>query len=312
MSTPREPHGPPPPGWYADPARPQSEAGTPGLYRFWDGVRWTDRTSTHPSGGPPVAGKPRRRGLVVLALIVVVALVATVLVVRQRSDSATEDPLPSSTVSGFDDRSPTPTPAPDPSASTSPDAGDTPTSGQPSVPPVECDASKPDTQPAPPEDERVHGGPLSFARLGSPWRTPLATSRFPFSSDSYVQSLPLDEELPWQASAQVGLAVFDDYPGARTAAQTMLTCLLTSSFYTSVDVTLAENTTTTTTVSGTASTRVDALLTFEHPQLKTTGSLVRIIVVETDPVTYYFSAVPRERSDLIDELDRATRSLEVS
>lgn len=307
MTTPLGPGGPPPPGWYADPA------GTPGLSRFWDGTQWTGRTSADPSGGPTSGprpgGRPRRRWLGLLALLVVVVLVATVLVVRQRSGGVVGDPLPTSTVVGGDDSSPTPTPSAAPSPSSSPEA--TPTSDGPTVRPVECDASRSDTRPAPADDDRVHGGPLSFARLQTPWGTPQATPRFPLSSDSYVQVQRLDEELPWQASVQVGVAVFDDYPGSRTAAQTMLTCLLTSSFYTSVDVTLAENAATTTRISGRAATRVDALLTFQHPRLKTTGSAVRIIVVETDPVTYYFSAVPRERSDLITETDRATRSLEV-
>lgn len=323
MTTPLGPGGSPPPGWYADPA------GAPGRVRFWDGTRWTDRTrssststnptSPHSSSTDPSGPKKPRRWLGLLALLVVVVLVATVLLVRQRPGDVVEDPLPTSTVVGGDDSSPTPTPpstSPAPSASSTPsadsDPGDTSTATGPSARPVECDASRTDTLPAPATDGRVHGGPLSFARIDSPWFGPSATPRFPFSSDSYVQILRLDEELPWQASAQVGLAVFDDYPGSRTAAQTMLTCLLTCSFYTTVDVTLAENTTKATTVAGTKATQVDAALTFQHPQLKTTGSAVRIIVVETDPVTYFFSAEPGERADLMIEIDRATRSLTVS
>lgn len=313
MTTPWGPDGPPPPGWYADPA------GDPTQHRFWDGTRWADRTTTDPTSTDPSSGSPGgsqepRRWLGLVALLVVVVLVATVLLVRQRSSGVVDDPLPTSTVVGGDDSAPKPTPrasaSPTPSARSDP--GDTPSTDSPSVRPLECDTSRSDTQGAPAADDRVHGGPLSFARLDAPWTAPSATRRFPFSSDSSVQTLRLDEELGWQASAQVGLAVFDDYQGSRTAAQTMLTCLLTSSFYTSVDVTLAENKATATMVSGVKATQVDALLTFSHPQLKTTGSAVRIIVVETDPVTYYFSAVPRERSDLISQLDRARRSLAVS
>jgi hypothetical protein len=139
----------------------------------------------------------------------------------------------------------------------------------------------------------------------------METSRFPYSRDATVQTYSLPEELPWEASAQVGVLTFEDAPSGEEATSRLLQCLVTSDFYTSVDVTVAENKTSAIKIGSTPATQLDALLTFSHPELKTKGSKIRIIVVGTDPATYYFHAVPMERDDLIGELDAATRSLAV-
>jgi hypothetical protein len=157
----------------------------------------------------------------------------------------------------------------------------------------------------------VHGGPLSFARLPDGWSDPMPTSRFPFSRDSSVQTQRLPEDLPWQASAQAGVLTFDDAPDGKEATSRLLQCLVTSDFYTSVAVTVAENSTSSIKIGSTPATQLDALLTFSHPQLDTKGSKIRIIVVGSSPATYYFHAVPMERDDLIAELDAASRSLTV-
>lgn len=158
----------------------------------------------------------------------------------------------------------------------------------------------------------MHGGPLSYAQLSSPWTDPTTTSRVPYSRDSQVQTYALPEKLPWQASAQVGVTTFTSFHGGSAATSAMVQCVLTSDFYSDVDVRVTENTVTSRTINGHRATQRDALLRFSHPDLKTTGSRLRFVVVESDPVTYYFSAVPMERSDLIAQLDAATRSLQVS
>ncbi|MBA8794441.1 hypothetical protein FHX74_002060 [Friedmanniella endophytica] len=287
------------PGWYPDPDR------TPGRYRWFDGNRWTAQTTRDPrSAGSPGAAPIRRRppwlpiGIAALVLAVVVAAVA--LWPRGEDDQA-GDPEPTSTVSSYDDgRTTPPTASPTPSPSVSATAR-----------PVACDEASPDQEPAPPADGRVHGGPLSFGRLPAPWEAPVATSRVPYSRDSEVQVLVLPEKYPWQASVQVGVATFDPYPGGDQATAAMLQCVLTSDFYTGVIVRVAEDTARATSVDGRAATQRDVLLTFRHPLLRTRGSRLRFVVVDSSPRTYFFSAVPMERSDLLGQVDQATRSLTV-
>ncbi len=241
-------------------------------------------------------------GVVAALLVIVVVVIAVAVVARHGADRADSGPDPggdpTSTASSYDDSR---TGAPTPTGS-----------GRP----VACDQADPDASPdqetRSARDGRVHGGPLSFAQLGSPWTSPESTSRVPYSRDSQVQTYRLPEKLPWQASAQVGIATFAPFPGGAPATSAMLQCVLTSDFYTDVDVRLVTNTVTTLSVDGRRATERNALLRFSHPDLSTRGSLLRFVVVESDPVTYYFSAVPMERADLISQLDTATESLRLS
>lgn len=56
-------------------------------------------------------------------------------------------------------------------------------------------------------------------------------------------------------------------------------------------------------------TRLDARIAFRHPRLRTTGSELRIVVVDSTPLTYYFNAVPKEQADLVTALDQAASTL---
>jgi hypothetical protein len=307
-------------GWYPDPD------GTPGRLRFWDGTAWTTQTS--PAAPPPdqsptssvpgegtaserkerVSRRGRSLTIAILAVLLLFTLIGTVAVVRSRADRDLADPAPTGpSRSSYDDSSPLPSPTP--STPSPPRSTPRPTPSTPERRSADCDKTTADQLPRPATDGRVHGGPLSFAAMAPPWSPATSTGRFPFSRDSYVQTLRLPEVLPWQASAQVGVASFASYPGRHVAAEAMLNCLLTSDFYTSVHVTVTRSKGSDLKVSGIPASRLDAVLTFSQPDLTTRGSQVRIIVVDTSPVTYYFHAVPMERTDLIRVLDRATDSL---
>ena len=299
-------------GWYPDPG------GTPGLFRYFDGSAWTPHTTRNPAdplpGGRSDRGKGRKAAPFVIgvAAVLVVIIIATLVVWNQIDDAV---PTNSSSVSGWDDSSPiaTPTPSPSPSpsrAAKTPRRTSTPTpESSSSADTVSCDLGGPNEFPEPDNETRVHGGPLSYARVQD-WNPPRSSNRFFFSHDSYVQELVLPEDLGWAASVQVG--VLDPLPGdpdAESTTQQLLQCLTTSDFYTSVDVDVTKNDTSKISIGSTSATQLDARLEFEHPRLETTGSDIRIIVVDSDPRTYYFHAVPKERDDLIKQLDEATASL---
>jgi hypothetical protein len=231
-------------------------------------------------------------GVAVVAVITAL-IVIIVMVINNRTPSAIREPddLPTADVTGWDDSSPLP-------------------SGSPTGRPVSCDQYTDNKLPEPPSDRRVHGGPLSFAQLHD-WSEPRPTSRFPYSRDAHNQQYVLPEDLPWAASAYAGVSTVPDYRDGGTATAQLLQCVVTSDFYTSVDVRVTENLARSIKISNTPAVQRDALLQFEHPELKTTGSRLRIIIVESQPMTFYFHAVPMERDDLIKDLDTATASLQL-
>lgn len=302
-------------GWYPDPG------GRPGLFRYFDGAAWTPHTTRNPAdplpGGRPEGRAPRNWAPLIIGVAAALVLIVIAAFVIWNPFDDDGVPTSTSTVSGWDDSSPIASPTPTPSDAPSrtgktPRDVDTPDpESSTSAEPVACDVGGADELPTPEQDGRVHGGPLSFERL-SDWKKPRPSNRFFFSHDSYVQELVLPEDLPWAASVQVG--VLDPLPGKPDAAETtqlLLQCLTSSDFYTSVDVVVTKNETQKTTIDSAAATQLDAVLEFEHPQLTTTGSNIRIIVVDSEPQTYYFHAVPKERDDLIKQLDGATASLTV-
>lgn len=111
----------PTPGWYPDPA------GSPGMYRYWDGQSWTQATTTDPASTPaPVAGPDAKantvtrrghRGWIMAIIVVVVAVAVIIAVALTRSGNtpwggggAKEDTNSSSPTGSQWDETSTPTP----------------------------------------------------------------------------------------------------------------------------------------------------------------------------------------------------------
>ncbi|HEY5847950.1 MAG TPA: DUF2510 domain-containing protein, partial [Microlunatus sp.] len=170
-------------GWYPDPGGGQN------LYRFWDGRAWSAATTYNPqaplpatglgaAGQPPVPTPPVEHGpsaygpatgayanfqavqkrkspvgwWIAAAALVVVIIVVAVIAVRA--------------IGGGGGGVTTPPP------------------GQPSqdVCPKVSATAPPSTAPQP-NDGRVHGGPVSYPELGTPWGPPQGDERVPFGRD---------------------------------------------------------------------------------------------------------------------------------
>ena len=185
------------PGWYPDPG------GGQGLFRYWDGKAWSAATSPNPSAPPPsqsLVGKTPQQGgqpsgqggqpsgqggqpaygqspygqdygssayanyqelenkkspigwWIAGAALVIGIIIVAVIAIRA--------------VTG----------------------GETGTTGAPPGQPTQavCPAentASPEPNPSHPADGRVHGGPVSYPQLGSPWGPPQGETRVPFGSD---------------------------------------------------------------------------------------------------------------------------------
>ncbi len=293
-------------GWYPDPG------GGSGLYRYWDGKAWSAATSPHPNGAPPAQGlvgtattpsqpygqvgagsayggtsayanyqqiqkkKSPVGWWVVGAVLVLVIVVVAVIAIRAVTNG-------NGGVLG--------TPG-----------------GQPSQ--DVCPAEKSETAEAspPPADGRVHGGPLSYSMLGSPWDAPNVDNRVPFGSDVHKQEYTVESNYQpgqsWVASVLVGeLQAGDGFFTPEQGSQIVVKCIL-GRFYgnnpVNSDVTVNEKTS----VDGHDAWVVESKLTFDIEGLKTKGELLIVVIVATDTRSgIYYASIP----DTVPELVKPAR-----
>ena len=315
------------PGWYPDPA------GAPNRFRYWDGQAWSHEVTDNPGAAPPGGGggnggsggdsSPRpdrdRRRLGPLILIIAFALVlviAGVLVFRNLFGTrpvVDPGPLPTSTVSGWDDSSPTtepetPTPTPSVSEPTpEPTASPEPTSEEPMQP---CPTGQPTVRQDHPSDGRVHGGGLSFPEV-SGWDS-VSGAGFSWAYDVGVQRKLLEPQ--WQASLAVGaLFTGDGFDEPRRAAELVMQCMITSGFY---DTTAErENVwSKAITVDGHPAWSIRAEVRIDDPQIEADGDTVEVIVVDTgspESLAMFVGAVSLGDKDLLTTLDSTIKNLRV-
>ncbi len=281
-------------GWYPDPA------GTPGLYRYWDGATWSAVTTADPRQPPPTAGSDAPRPptgrvrpalLVGVLLVVAIVIVAVALGVRARPLQPNTDPPPTSTVTGWDDSSPTPTPgAPTP-----------PVSGGPPPPLVPCPQAASPGRAEHPVDDRVYGGNLSFPRVDS-FAAEVPEPRLSFASDVTQQYQPVNNNPGWIAQLAVGrLAGADGFVhGPRNTAESVLNCIVTSSLYELEDHAIRRDLRSAAiTVSGRPGWLVEANISVAKAGLPFDGDHVIVVVVgDGNDFGLFFGAVPIGNEDL--------------
>lgn len=313
------------PGWYPDPA------GTPNRFRYWDGRSWSsDTTDTPSAAGPasPAAGaagrdtRRRRLGPVILVLTaLLVVILAGVFVVRGLTANrpiVDPGPLPSSTVSGWDDSSPTTdpeTPSPTPSASLptpTPSQTRTPT---PTPSPTEqlraCPQGQPTSRQDHPSDGRIHGGGMSFPKAKS-WQN-TSGAEFSWAYDVGEQ-MKMAESPNWYANLAVGaLFTGDGFDEPRRAAELVMQCVITSGLYPyftgRVPVWSKA-----VTVDGRRAWSIRAEIRVKDPTLKTKGDLVEVIVVDTgspESLSMFIGAVDIGNTSLRATMDSTIENLRV-
>jgi hypothetical protein len=221
--------------------------------------------------------------ILALAALVVLVLVGVLVLRGLFADRPTVDPgpLPSSTVSGWDDSSPTTepeTPTPTPSASVpspTPTPVPTPTEEQPLQP---CPKGQPLTRQDHPTDGRVHGGGLSFPEAKG-WES---SSGFAYSWAYDVGSqVKLAESPNWYSDLTVGaLFTGDGFDEPRRSAELVMQCMITSGLY--KNLVGRENIwSKAVTVDGHPAWSIRADVLVDYPDLTTKGDTVEVIVVDT-------------------------------
>jgi hypothetical protein len=327
------------PGWYPDPG------GGQGLFRYWDGKAWSAATSPNPGapapsqglvgggtpqpggqpygpGGQPAYGQSGQAGYgqggqpphgqsaydpnysayanyqelqekkspigwwIAGGALVIVIIVVAVLAIRA--------------VTG----------------------GETGTTGGPVAQPSQdaCPPQSTATTEAPashPADGRVHGGPVSYPQLASPWSPPEVDTRVPFGSDVQSQLVPVETNYDgqgssWVASILVGeLQAGDGFFTPEQGSQIVVKCIL-GSFYGNNPVNSNVKVNEKVTIDGHEAWLVESQLTFDIEGLETKGELLIVAIISAGNRSgLYYASIPDTTPELVQPARDTLKQLQV-
>lgn len=174
-------------------------------------------------------------------------------------------------------------------------------------------ATRPD-----PNDGRVHGGPISYPRLGEPWSPPQTNEyRVPFGRDVQKQDV-LDQENydgsgnSWVASVLVAeLMAGDGFFTPEQGAQIVVRCIL-GSFYADNPVESDVTVNKATTIDGHDAWLIESKLSFDIPGLIAKGELLIVAVVNAGSTAgLYYASIPNTQPELVKPARQALADLRV-
>ncbi len=280
-------------GWYPDPGHQD------GMYRYWDGQRWSTTLSATPDAPPPPEMAPSSfaaqeqsqtsssTGWILLAIGVLAVIVIAVLVVPRIAGPGRvgSDPLPP----GQETSSP--------------------------CPPASTLYQSP---PSHPNDGRLHGGPLSIPRLDSPWGAPYGDERVPFGRDVIQQTVTIEENYSpgqsWVASILLAeLRIGDGFYDPGTGASIVAKCV-TGAFYGDAVVTRDDQVNEAMTIDGHDAWILESQLSFDIDNLQTKGELMIIVVVKVDDWRsgLFYASIPDTAPELVPTARESLETLTVS
>ena len=308
-----------PPGWYADPA------GAPGRYRYWDGSRWLEVTTSDPRRPSPLdsvvvapgqssggqsssrSAGTRRLALIICAFAIVVSAVVATAVYVNSFRQIVGNPAPTATATDLPSSSPTPTAQPSQARSAT---------ATPATPiPVRCPKGDPTLRASHPIDDWVYGGNLSFEE--QPTFEPAAVEqRFSFAYDVLQQTLPVSQSPPWIAQLAVGrLPGTDGFGGndARSTAENLAHCIISGNMYSPYVPTRTDIRSESLNIDGHSGWLIDSEISVDRPDLQVAGDhTIFIVVRDGKDWGFFFGAVPIGNAQLDAVLARTIRGLRAS
>lgn len=165
-------------------------------------------------------------------------------------------------------------------------------------------------------DGRVHGGPISYPELGSPWGPPTKDIRVPFGTDVLTQSVTIEAsyapDSSWVASVLVGqLIAGDGFFSPEQGSQIVVKCVI-GKFYGNAVVTRDDKVNQATTVDGHQAWIVKTHLSFDIPNLKTKGETATIVIISTGATAgIFYSSIPDTSTQLQAPADQVLKELTV-
>jgi hypothetical protein len=171
---------------------------------------------------------------------------------------------------------------------------------------------------APPADGRVHGGPVSYPQLGSPWGAPTGENRVPFGVNVLSQNVLVEQNYDgagsnWVASVTIGeLQAGDGFFTPEQGSQIVVRCIL-GAFYGKNQVNSDVTVNKATTIDGHDAWLVESKLTFDIPNLQTKGErlIVAIVQAGTERSGLYYASIPDTTPELLQPARDALAQLKV-
>ena len=200
--------------------------------------------------------------------------------------------------------------------------GNTGTTGVPGQPSQDvCPAvstASPEPNSSHPADGRVHGGPVSYPMLGSPWGAPQPRdNRVPFGSDVQSQLVPVETDYDgngsnWVASVLVGeLQAGDGFFTPEQGSQIVVKCIL-GKFYGDNPVKSNVTVNKATNIDGHDAWLVESKLTFDIAGLQTKGELLIVAIVSAGNRSgLYYASIPDTTPELVEPARDALKNLKV-
>ncbi len=152
----------------------------------------------------------------------------------------------------------------------------------------------------------MHGGPISYPRLGSPWESHRPRiDRVPFGRDVQKQQV-MDQSnydgkgSGWVASILVAeLMAGDGFYTPEQGAQIVVRCIL-GQFYGDAEVTSDVQVSKALTVDGREGWLVESQLSFDIPGLTAKGELLIVAVVNAGATSgLYYASIPDTKPELV-------------
>jgi hypothetical protein len=173
------------------------------------------------------------------------------------------------------------------------------------------------TSPLPrPADGRVHGGPVSYPELGSPWSAPQSDDRVPFGTDVASQIVTVEQNYQpgndWVASVLVGeLQAGDGFYTPQQGAQIVVKCIL-GAFYGNNEVNSNVKVNKATKIDGHDAWIVESQLSFNITNLITNGELLIVAIVATGSTAgLFYASIPNTTPQLVQPARDSLRNLKV-
>ncbi len=182
---------------------------------------------------------------------------------------------------------------------------------------------EPTDAPSAPEDQgdgRVHGGPLSYPLLPSPWGAPEPDPRLPFGSDVAVQSVTIEPNYQpgsnWVASVLIGkLNAGDGFYTPQQGSEIVVKCIL-GKFYSDNPVQSNVQVNKATEIDGHEAWLVESQLSFDIEGLQTKGELLIVAIVATGAedgsAGIFYASIPDNAKELIPPAREALKNLTIT